>query len=619
VPLKAILGDVAGSERDTQHAIKIARAISVCYHQKRGRKPKMIGGSMSTALVAAEISRFLASKEPQVLCIKGKWGVGKTFAWRKYLADAESEKASAFDRYSYVSLFGLNSLDDLRYAIVEGTVLLAQAEDGPTIETMAAFLKEKLGKGGQPIVNVMLAYIGKKDFGAALAKAAHLAIRKQIICFDDLERSGKGLDAKDVLGLASSLKEQRGCKVVLLLNDEEMAEDARKEFERQLEKVVDVSLVFDPTAPEAAAIALPNVSPVSNMLRDRIVQLGIVNIRVIKKIERLAFRLTDLLKGFTQPIIDQALSAVALGAWAILQPGEAPGLEYLRGYNRFTLGLRQRQEEGDEQAPAPAWKAKLDQYPFVYADEFDVLIFDGVKRGFFDDAAVLKAAKVLQKNLVDNPENNSFSKAWEQFHSSLTIDDEKVLGDLYVGTMENVSNINAMSLNGTIRLFRDMGRDKQADEMLAAYVKAHEGDRAFFDFRNHHFMADDEIDPALRAAFSDQYTSFVDERDPLVVLLAITNSSSWNEADVELLAKLTADEWVALFDGFNGKELPRAIEMAQRLSRHAGDRHDEFGKALRSALEMIAARSPLRTYRMRRFGISAPQRTPTAPVDEGGA
>ena len=35
---------------------------------------------MSTALVEKEIERFLASPEPEVLCLRGKWGVGKTYS-----------------------------------------------------------------------------------------------------------------------------------------------------------------------------------------------------------------------------------------------------------------------------------------------------------------------------------------------------------------------------------------------------------------------------------------------------------------------------------------------------------------------------------------------------------
>jgi hypothetical protein len=46
---------------------------------------------MSIELVAAEIRRFLSSEEPEVLSISGDWGVGKTFAWNRYL-QAEDTK-----------------------------------------------------------------------------------------------------------------------------------------------------------------------------------------------------------------------------------------------------------------------------------------------------------------------------------------------------------------------------------------------------------------------------------------------------------------------------------------------------------------------------------------------
>ncbi|WP_294204008.1 hypothetical protein [uncultured Sphingomonas sp.] len=65
---------------------------------------------MSTALIEAEIKRFLRNDHPEVLCIKGKWGVGKTFAWRKWLAEVGGDGTLKSKNYAYVSLFGLNSL-----------------------------------------------------------------------------------------------------------------------------------------------------------------------------------------------------------------------------------------------------------------------------------------------------------------------------------------------------------------------------------------------------------------------------------------------------------------------------------------------------------------------------
>ena len=558
---------------------------------------------MSTALIAAEIRRFLASSEPEVLCIKGKWGVGKTFAWRKFLSDAQKAGSCKLGHYSYVSLFGLNSLDDLRYAIVEGTVTPDHALTGPDVDTLNALLKKGFGKA-RPILDTALAFVGRNDGGAALAKAAFLLVRNQLVCLDDLERAGDGLKQRDVLGLASALKEQRNCKIVLLLNDEEMDAKERWEFERQLEKVVDVSLVFDPTPSEAAAIALPGADQASEILRARVNQLGIVNIRVIKKTERLANRLREILKDLSAPVHEQAIAAVVLGGWAVLQPGKAPALEFLKSYNDITFRMREKREDPDQESEVEEeWKARMRDYPFIYADDLDKLIFNGVQRGFFDAGAVLDAAKAVEATLAADPHDNSFSKAWDLYNGSLTVDDNTVLDAMFAGAMENLKSISPPNINSTIRLFREMGRELQANEMLAAYVEAHADNREFFDLSEHMFMADDEIDPALRQAFVDRYAAYIDDRDPKEMLITIAASEGWNDADVALLAKLTPDEMVVMFESIEGRDLGRAIRHAMRLGRLPDDDGKQLRSNLEQALKLIAAKSPLRARRMRQYGV----------------
>jgi len=76
---------------------------------------------VSLAPLELEIKRFLAVDTPEVICVRGKWGVGKTFAWNRYLTAARGSGAIKLERYSYVSLFGINSLEELRYAIFENT------------------------------------------------------------------------------------------------------------------------------------------------------------------------------------------------------------------------------------------------------------------------------------------------------------------------------------------------------------------------------------------------------------------------------------------------------------------------------------------------------------------
>ena len=37
---------------------------------------------MTLALVRNELNRFLRSPDAEVLALRGKWGVGKTYSWR---------------------------------------------------------------------------------------------------------------------------------------------------------------------------------------------------------------------------------------------------------------------------------------------------------------------------------------------------------------------------------------------------------------------------------------------------------------------------------------------------------------------------------------------------------
>ena len=47
-------------------------------------------------------------------------------------------------------------------------------------------------------------------------RALFMMLKEQIVCLDDVERAGQGLTIKNVLGLASLLKEEKACKVIIL-------------------------------------------------------------------------------------------------------------------------------------------------------------------------------------------------------------------------------------------------------------------------------------------------------------------------------------------------------------------------------------------------------------------
>ncbi len=55
--------------------------------------------------------------EDKVAVIKGRWGVGKTYFWNKYIAQRMSANDLEQIAYSYISLFGKTSLSGVRKSI----------------------------------------------------------------------------------------------------------------------------------------------------------------------------------------------------------------------------------------------------------------------------------------------------------------------------------------------------------------------------------------------------------------------------------------------------------------------------------------------------------------------
>ncbi len=148
------------------------------------------------ALLRDEIYRFLDTDTPEVLCIRGKWGVGKTFTWELLLKEAQQAKKVRLTSYSYVSLFGLDNLDRFKSSVFENVIPVSSAGTDPNIETLGTNIKN---------VAKLAAAAWKPGLGALADHAAFLAASQYIVCVDDLERKGEKLRMIDVLGLVSLL------------------------------------------------------------------------------------------------------------------------------------------------------------------------------------------------------------------------------------------------------------------------------------------------------------------------------------------------------------------------------------------------------------------------------
>ena len=126
------------------------------------------GQIVSINLVKKEISRFLASTDPEVVCIRGKWGIGKTYTWNALLKEAKEAGKVGLNGYSYVSLFGLENLDQVRLSVFENSVSKNDIGVEPSIETIqsnTAAIAKKLGKKSVSIISSALKkYLPAADY-----------------------------------------------------------------------------------------------------------------------------------------------------------------------------------------------------------------------------------------------------------------------------------------------------------------------------------------------------------------------------------------------------------------------------------------------------------------------
>ncbi len=575
---------------------------------------------MSQKRALEQVERFLASADPEVLSISGRWGVGKTFLWDETL---KTKRASTpIRRYAYVSVFGLRSLDALKTAIVQSTVPLDGNELEPTVDSflehVSSFsgwqrLGEQTARKGMNLFSKgasALPYVGK--LADLLAPGAALLIRDQIICIDDIERAGQGLDVADVLGLVSSLRERRRCKVVLLLNEEGLGDQGPK-YRAFLEKVVDQAVKFEPTAKESADAAVEASDVLGQRLARQTVRLGIGNIRVIRRIRRFLRQIEPELIGLHDGVTEQVVHSVALVGWCVFEPTLAPDLECVRRHDQFR-GLFSEEKRSMDELKA---EQVLQGYGFGSFDGLDELILAGLQAGAFDRSALSAAFNQIDATLAKQDVRAAIAEPWSIFRNGLGDDLPKFL-DALVGTIEQHGDAMSPSdASDALRFLRELGRPAEADRLLPIYVAAQEGKpREFFAV---HRGEQGRLDPKISTAFDEMLVKIPLVRNPTEIVRKIASSRSWNPEDIAYLATVPPESYDKMLTELGGEDLHAAISMALDFGRMQPCRENDakLAKRMGAALRRAAAQNELNRLRLKPYLANLPVESQTTSPDDG--
>ena len=553
---------------------------------------------MLTKVVEGEIARFLASTEPEVLCIKGKWGVGKTFAWNRYVLEAKAEKRIVLPRYAFVSLYGVNTPEQLRASITENTVVREQI--GEPID-LATVLNDPVGKVRalwRKMLSTLRYVPGSEEVNAIIQQLSFLSVREEIVCLDDLERKGDELRIRDILGLATFLKEQRKCKVVLILNDGAFANSEGDDFKTFFEKTVDSHIDFRPSAEECAQIAIQENGDVYKEIRTHCVTLGITNIRVIQRIKRMLRLLEPLLEKYDPIVLSDYTKYLVLLGWSKYSE-DAPAVEFLK--SRRSPLYTGKKEKSEEEL---RWGALLDEYGLPFFSDSAKIVLDSLERGFFDPEIVKQDAQKLHEGIEATRAEAEFNAAWRLYHRGFGDDTEELIKQLSQSFKKNMKYITPMNANSTFILLRELGEGKLASKLLREYVRIH--DAEWFD-PSRLFSNEDVSDKEFRIAVDKKVLEVKDERDPKDVLIQISTQRGWEKKDIELLSHVDPDGYYKMFkDIQDAEQLSDCVKMALRFGsiQGAGDAERVITENAKAALQKIAGDSVLNKRRVGKYGIT---------------
>ncbi len=229
------------------------------------------------------LKNIFEKDEPIVISINGKWGVGKTYFWHDF------EEKLADKKTAYVSLFGKETISDIRTDVFLQVIYKnEQTEKKSKIRKFLNFLSKFLPNKGKQILKSAKELI--KAINPSYVSALMVLLDKQhfkgvIVCFDDFERLSSLLELKEVLGFISELKEQKNCKVVMILNEEKLKNDNGTTFTEYKEKLIDYEFNYNPSPSDSLNILKDKLTVFKDYpLEKYLIEHKVNNIRIISRI-----------------------------------------------------------------------------------------------------------------------------------------------------------------------------------------------------------------------------------------------------------------------------------------------------------------------------------------------
>lgn len=555
------------------------------------------------------VDRFLVEPGPGVLSIKGHWGVGKTYAWTKYLQKLKGRENDFVvlqqRTYSYCSLFGQQSISDIK------ATLFGSLE--PVFGKRGRFKKfiRNASKGGLEAADgVGIPVLGGKLKGTdQLAKIIlEQSIKNLVICFDDLDRKESSLTDSSFLGLVTGLRDSKNCKIVLLYNDDvvESEEDTNvvfKSFMEYREKVVDHEFAFRPTPEECFEIAfkgndlgitLTAEDERSTAILSALRPLQLSNIRILKKVRNALEYFIDVLSPKYPKALSRHYGQITKLCGIYYRHGADLRLKDILSFTPYSLALANRKDEEDPE------KKKLfdllNGYKY-HSMDFDRVTESFLKDGYIDISSHCTLLEDIEKRQHFSEIQEGHSAQWHKLYDNFSVPAEEYIEGQKAFLHKHYDEIDIFNMEAALRTINKVGGNidvyNYMDKRLRSLISGVSSIRAIRD--EAHRGSKELLDRCEEIYWEVRQPLPIDQ-----VITLMTRDSGWNPEDSIDLEPLSEDDFYDYLTTSDDPELIRKVKKLRTRLPH-DDKGKEILKKLDFALRRVAERSDIDELRVRNY------------------
>ena len=526
--------------------------------------------------------------------------------------------------YSYVSLFGLCSISDLKEKILysgritkdKNEVKKKLEESSSKKEKIVDVLLENSSKGWKlshaliPLLKLIKLLPMAKEFSAIFSLLEHSLIDNYLICIDDLERKESTLTMTQLMGVVDELGKRKSCKIILILNDKTLSKQDLIDFNKYREKIVDLEIEYQPTTKENILKVFDSSHCFIEDFSEIFQTLNTSNIRIIKKFKWGIYKIESFIKDIEYSLQKQIFTRFAIFCWSFYDSENSLSLEdVIKEINNKEWILNPLKNENEDLSDeVKKWRGIASHFG-LFPLEFDDHLVSMVTKGYLNKKSF---RQVLEKKNQDEQASNARKKiheAWDTYRGSFG-DIEDVKEELKKLLDGDLSKISLSNFSQSIDLLEEFGVGIL--DYIEKYIKANK--ELFLSVEEYPYFKFFEIkNPQLKDRI-ENLRNVPRKFDIDEVLNNVSKNEGWDPKELDFLDSLSEDkifEWMLS----NPDSLPRKIKRGLLLFEDVSSNKEEQQKVFdaivektKSALIRVGKKSPHDKRRVEIFyGLEIPE------------